>query len=79
MFEVMVRFRVMCKLFKMITVLQGEIVDRAKVIRNISIETTGGYSLYPHTDAHRVFPKITSSFDCVYLPTYVTNVTLCHM
>jgi hypothetical protein len=79
MSEIMVRFEVVCELFEIITVLQGATVDRGNVMRNISVETTDGYSLYPHTDAHRVFPEIPPSFVCVYLPTYVTNVTLCQM
>lgn len=74
MSEVMVRFQVMCKLFEIIAVT----VDRAMVIRNISVETTDGYSLCSHTDADMVFQKIPSS-SIVYLPKYVTNVTLCQM
>jgi hypothetical protein len=76
----MVTFDVVCELFEIITVLQGVTVDTGKVIIwNISVETTDGYSWYPHPDAHMVFPEIQSSFDCVYLPTCVTDVTLCQM
>jgi hypothetical protein len=52
----------MCKLFEIITVLQGVIVHRTKVIGNISVETTDGYSLYPHTDAHPLSAKVSTNF-----------------
>jgi hypothetical protein len=64
----MVRVQVIRKLFEIIIVLQGATVDKAKVVWNISEEVTNGYSLYPHTGNHGVFPKmpLSSSFVLIY-------------